>query len=90
MTEQNGHKADRTFTCRIPEDQAELTGLVARVNGQSVNALVRDAIAARIEELRSDAEFQRRLKESIERDRGVLERLAALSDGSQTADREEP
>lgn len=77
-------------TMRFPRELAELAGMAAQVQGVSMNELVRQAVAARIEELRQDEAFQTRLRESIERNRELLERLA-LHDGnpSSSSDRHE-
>ena len=41
-----------------------------------VNEEIRRAIAAHIEARRQDAEFQKRLQDSIDRNKEILERLA--------------
>lgn len=73
MTEPKDFKA---MTLRMDDELAGDLELAARVEGVSANEMVRRAIAARIEELRNDEDFQLRLKQSIERDREILERLA--------------
>jgi hypothetical protein len=64
-------------TVRLPEDLAEDAEAVARVKGISVNQLIVDSLAAEIEQVRSDADFTDRAKRLLERDKELLERLAA-------------
>lgn len=63
-------------TVRLPEDLADNAEAVARVKGISVNTLMLDALKAEIERVRQDEEFMRRLRELIERDKEILDRLA--------------
>lgn len=60
----------------MPADQAEALETIAGVDEVSVNEEIQRAIAAHIEARRSDPDFQRRLKASLERNREILERLA--------------
>jgi hypothetical protein len=64
-------------TVRLPDDLAEDAEAVARVKGISVNQLIVDSLAAEIEQVRSDADFTDRAKRLLERDKELLERLAA-------------
>jgi predicted DNA-binding protein len=66
----------RVTTIRQPEDQAEDLEFVARVDGIAASELIRDAIAAHLEKRRSDPDFQARLRERIEADKKILDRLA--------------
>ncbi|MCW2625399.1 ribbon-helix-helix protein, CopG family [Mycobacterium sp.] len=66
----------RVTTIRQPEDQAEDLEFVARVDGIPASELIRDAIAAHLEKRRSDPDFQARLRERIEADKKILDRLA--------------
>lgn len=63
-------------TVRLPEDRADDTEAVARVEGTRVNALIVDALKAEIKRVREDEDFTSRAKRLLERDREVLERLA--------------
>lgn len=74
---------DVTQTMRFPRELAELVGIAAQVQGVSMNELVRQAVAARIEELRKDGVFQARIRESIERNRELLERLVVSVEEAQ-------
>lgn len=58
-----------------PELAAELSA-VARADGVPISDVVRAAIAKHIATRRSDEDFQARLKEQMEEDRKLLERLA--------------
>jgi predicted transcriptional regulator len=58
-----------------PELAAELSA-VARADGVPISDVVRAAIGKHIATRRADEEFQARLKEQMEKDREVLERLA--------------
>ena len=66
----------KSRTLRLPADQAEALEAIAGVDEVSVNEEIQRAIAAHIEARRSDPDFRRRLKASIERNREILERLA--------------
>ena len=63
-------------TVRLPEDLADDAEAIARVTGTSVNALIVDALKAKIERVREDEDFTSRAKRLLERDRELLERLA--------------
>ena len=63
-------------TVRLPEDLANDAEAVARVKGTSVNALIVGALKAEIERVRNDTDFTSRARQLLERDRGLLERLA--------------
>lgn len=58
-----------------PELAAELAA-VARADGVPISDVVRAAISKHIATRRSDGSFQARLKEQMEKDRELLERLA--------------
>lgn len=58
-----------------PELAAELSA-VARAEGVPISDVVRVAIGKHIATRRADEDFQARLKERMEEDRKVLERLA--------------
>lgn len=57
-----------------PELAAELSA-VARADGVPISDVVRAAIGKHIATRRADEDFQARLKEQMEKDRKVLERL---------------
>jgi Mg-chelatase subunit ChlI len=66
----------RARTLRLPLDQAEELEAIAGVDEVSVNEEIRRAIAAHIEARRQDADFRKRLQDSIDRNKEILERLA--------------
>jgi hypothetical protein len=66
----------RARTLRLPVEQAEALEAIAAVDKVSINEEIRQAIAAHIEERRSDTDFRRRLDASIKRNQEILERLA--------------
>jgi Arc/MetJ-type ribon-helix-helix transcriptional regulator len=65
----------KVTTLRLPEDQAAELGAVARADGVPVSEIVRAAVYQFITARRSETDFKKRLKERIEEDREVLERL---------------
>jgi predicted DNA-binding protein len=68
--------ATKVTTLRLPDYMAAELSAVARANGVPVSEVVRDAVAKHIADLRSDKDFQKRLKLLLEEDREVLKRLA--------------
>lgn len=58
-----------------PELAAELAA-VARAQGLTISEVVREALSDHIASVRSDDHFQARLREQMEKDRELLERLA--------------
>ena len=66
----------RARTLRLSADQAEELEAIAGVDKVSVNEEIRRAIAAHIEARRQDADFRKRLQDSIDRNKEILERLA--------------
>jgi uncharacterized protein GlcG (DUF336 family) len=68
--------ATKAMTLRIPEERAAELEAVARAEGKSVNQTILDAVDQLIAERRKDKAFLTRVRQSIERDREVLERLS--------------
>jgi hypothetical protein len=64
------------FTVRLPDDVAADAESLARVEGISLNETVKQALIEAVERRRKDPVFTGRLKEIIEHDRKLLERLA--------------
>lgn len=60
----------------MPDELADEAEAVARARGGSVNQLIIDSLAAEIERVRADDDFVARAKRLLERDRGILDRLA--------------
>jgi predicted DNA-binding protein len=67
--------ATKVTTLRLPDYMAAELSAVARANGVPVSEVVRDALAKHIADLRSDKDFQGRLKLLLEEDQEVLKRL---------------
>lgn len=66
----------RITTIRQPVQQADEVELAARVEGVAASEFIRDAIAAHLAARRADPDFQARLRERLEADREILQRLA--------------
>lgn len=66
----------KTTSLRLSSDLAAELSAVARAEGVPISDVVRAAIGKHIATRRADEEFQARLKEQMEKDREVLERLA--------------
>ena len=52
------------------------TEALARVEGKSVNETIKDALTDAVERRRKDPKFRARVRQIIEEDRELLERLA--------------
>ena len=63
-------------TLRLYPEQEEILRELARIDGIPVSDEIRQAIAAHIDRRRKDAQFQERLRASLERHRELLEILA--------------
>jgi predicted DNA-binding protein len=68
--------ATKITTLRLPDYMAAELSAVARANGVPVSEVVRDALAKHIKDLRSDKDFQKRVKLLLEEDQEILKRLA--------------
>lgn len=66
----------RNLTVRLPEELAADTEAVARVEGQSINETVKEALADAVARRRKDPEFRARLRKIIQEDQELLNRLA--------------
>jgi metal-responsive CopG/Arc/MetJ family transcriptional regulator len=67
----------KVMTVRLPEELAAELDVVARAEEVSVSETVRAAIYRHIATRRADERFQGRLREQLEKDREVIERLAS-------------
>jgi predicted transcriptional regulator len=65
-------KPTKAMTIRLSEDQAHELETVADVDAIPVVEVIRAAIAEHVESRKQDSEFQRSLKERIERVQGML------------------
>ena len=66
----------KNMTVRLPDELAADTEALARVEGQSVNETVKQALAEAVERRRKDPKFRARIRRIIEEDQELLERLA--------------
>jgi predicted transcriptional regulator len=65
-------KAPKAMTIRLSPDQADALDTVAAVDDLAVVEVIRTAIAEHVEARTRDAEFQRNLRERIERAQAML------------------
>jgi predicted transcriptional regulator len=65
-------KPAKAMTIRLSADQAEALETVATVDDLAVVEVIRAAITEHVESRRQDAEFQRSLRERIERAQTLL------------------
>lgn len=66
----------KNLTVRLPDDLAADTEALARVEGKSVNETIKDALREAVERRRRDPKFRARVRQIMEEDRELLERLA--------------
>jgi predicted transcriptional regulator len=66
----------KNLTVRLPDELAADAEALARVDGVSLNEIVKQALAEAVAQRREDPAFKKRLRRIIEEDRELLERLA--------------
>ena len=66
----------KNLTVRLPDELASDTEALARVEGKSVNETIKEALSEAVERRRRDPKFKARVRQIIEEDRELLERLA--------------
>jgi predicted transcriptional regulator len=66
----------KNLTVRLDDDLAADTDALARAEGKSLNETVKLALSEPVERRRQDPKFRARVREIIEQDRDLLERLA--------------
>ena len=66
----------KNMTVRLPDELAADAEALARVESKSVNETIKDALSAAIDQRRRDPKFRQRVRQIIEEDRVLLERLA--------------
>lgn len=66
----------KNLTVRLDDELAADTEALARAEGKSINETVKQSLREAVERRRRDPEFTARVKEIIEEDRELLERLA--------------
>lgn len=64
------------LTVRLPDDLAAEAEAVARAEGISLNETIKEALVDAVERRRKDSAFKKRLRQIIDQDRELLERLA--------------
>ncbi len=66
----------KNLTVRLPDELAADAEAVARAEGTSLNETIKDALAEAVDRRRKDPAFKKRLRDIVEADRELLERLA--------------
>jgi len=66
----------KNLTVRLDDDLAADTEALARAEGQSLNETVKIALREAVARRQQDPAFRRRVRQIIEEDRELLERLA--------------
>lgn len=66
----------KNFTVRLPDELAADAEALARVEGLSLNETIKQALTEAIERRRKDPKFKARIRQIIEEDREILDRLA--------------
>jgi len=66
----------KNLTVRLDDDLAADTEALARAEGQSLNETVKVALREAVARRQQDPAFRRRVRQIIEEDRELLERLA--------------
>jgi hypothetical protein len=66
----------KVMSLRLPEGLADEIAAVARTDDMPVTAAIREAISNHIACRRADKAFKERLRQRLEEDREILERLA--------------
>ncbi len=64
------------LTVRLPDDLAAEAEAVARAEGISLNETIKEAVVEAVDRRRRDPAFKKRLRQIIDQDRELLERLA--------------
>ena len=66
----------KNLTVRLDDELAADTEALARAEGKSINETVKQSLREAVDRRRRDPEFTARVKEIIEQERELLERLA--------------
>lgn len=66
----------KNLTVRLDDELAADTEALARAEGTSINETVKQALKEAVERRRNDPAFKARLRQIIDEDRELLERLA--------------
>ncbi len=65
----------KNLTVRLDDDLAADTEALARAEGQSLNETVKRALREAVERRQKDPAFRKRVRQTIDEDRELLERL---------------
>ena len=76
MTSRYHDVMTKNLTVRLDDELAADTAALARAEGQSVNEVVKTALREAVERRQKDPAFRRLVRQIIEEDRELLERLA--------------
>jgi hypothetical protein len=68
-------QAGKAMTLRLGQEEAAALDAIAEVEETTVADVVRLAITAAIEQRRADPEFQRRLRQSVDRHHRLMDRM---------------
>ena len=66
----------KNLTVRLDDDSAADAEALARAEGKSLNETVKLALSEAVERRRKDPAFRKRVRDIIEQDRELLERLS--------------
>jgi predicted transcriptional regulator len=66
----------KNLTVRLPDDLAAEAEAVARAEGISLNETIKEALVEAVARRRKDPAFKKRIREIIDQDLELLERLA--------------
>lgn len=66
----------KNLTVRLDDELAADTEALARAEGQSLNETVKEALREAVQRRRKDPKFRARIRQIIDEDRELLERLA--------------
>lgn len=75
MGREDGGGGQKSVLLRLDAELAQRMQAVAEIEGATVSEFIREAIAEHVERRRADPEFRRHVKETLERNRRLLEQL---------------
>lgn len=66
----------KAISLRLPEQMAAELAAIARTQDVPISEVIREAVERHIASLSADKDFRRRLRDRLEEEREILERLA--------------
>lgn len=75
MSSGDAAREQKAMTVRMDRELGQDIAFVASVDGMSINAAIRNAVAAHVAARRADADFQARVSERLAQERALLARL---------------